>query len=190
MLASKRILKVYCVNIDTLYDFTYQNESLLVYLKESFSKVNMPFISDVEISPPHVTSPLRALLRIRPPHVFSNCPYPLYKLLLAPTTSSLRPIFLSQLFCAKLFWGDLLCAYLQVPRSVLLRSDVASSFTAVLILSQPQSLFSHNTWNFILYSSGKCVGSLTSNRELINMYDICEMGPTVYSPYPSAFTNS
>ena len=29
-----------------------------------------------------------------------------------------------------------------------------------------------------------CVGSLTSHRELMNMEDICETGPTVYSPYP------
>ena len=30
----------------------------------------------------------------------------------------------------------------------------------------------------------KCVGSLTSHIELINMEGICETGPTVYSPYP------
>ena len=29
-----------------------------------------------------------------------------------------------------------------------------------------------------------CVGSLTSHRELTNMEDICETGPTVYRPYP------
>ena len=50
---------------------------------------------------PHLTSPLPALLRIRPPHVFSNSPYPSQKLLLVPTTSSLRPIFLSPPFCAR-----------------------------------------------------------------------------------------
>ena len=49
----------------------------------------------------HLTFPLPALLRIRPPHVFSNCPYPSQKLLLVPTTSSLRPIFLSPPFCAR-----------------------------------------------------------------------------------------
>ena len=30
----------------------------------------------------------------------------------------------------------------------------------------------------------KCVGSLTFHRELMNLEDICETGPTVYCPYP------
>ena len=43
-------------------------------------------------------------------------------------------------------------------------------------------------WSFGSYSSPTlleyCVGSLTSHKELMNMDDIWEMGPTVSSPYP------
>ena len=36
----------------------------------------------------------------------------------------------------------------------------------------------------LLYSSSVWVNSLTSDIELINKEGICEMAPTVYSPYP------
>ena len=44
---------------------------------------------------------------------------------------------------------------------------------------------SRNTGNFMPHSSRiVCTGSLTSHIKLVNMEGICEMGPTVYSPYP------
>ena len=43
---------------------------------------------------------------------------------------------------------------------------------------------SHNSGNFMPYSFQIVCGSLTSHTELINIEGICEMEPTVYSPYP------
>ena len=40
----------------------------------------------------------------------------------------------------------------------------------------------HNTRNYIPYSCEQCVGSLTSHKVIMNK--ACEMGPTIYRPYP------
>ena len=43
---------------------------------------------------------------------------------------------------------------------------------------------SHNTWNFIWpFSSWIVCRFFNVHRELMNMEDICETGPTVHSPY-------
>ena len=42
---------------------------------------------------------------------------------------------------------------------------------------------SHNTGNFIPYSSRIVCELLASHRELMNIEDICETGPTVCTPY-------
>ena len=43
---------------------------------------------------------------------------------------------------------------------------------------------SHNTANFIPYSSRLVCGFLNVPQEVMNIDDICDTGPTVYSPYP------
>ena len=71
-------------------------------------------------------------------------------------------------------WPHTPQAFLEtsLPRSPLLLERTHSQRTAATPGTSSPTLLEY------------CVGSLTSHRELMNVEDICETGPTVYSPYP------
>ena len=82
----------------------------------------------------------------------------------------------------------------EVPFWLVTVSAMVSSYTTSLfrdITAKPatsagenRTATKHQGLHPLLFSNSVCMGSLTSHRELMNIEDICEMGPTVYSPYP------
>ena len=94
--------------------------------------------------------------------------------------------------CNSILWGEIgrqhvKCASGSRYRSIL---DLTHPPTHSLTHSPTQSKYEcerirrpdHNTGNYVPYACEQCVGSLTSNKVIMNKG--CETGPTIYRPYP------